>query len=284
MKIAMYFLAFALLIGGWRSVTAHEYWMLAQPISAVTPQVTNLSIHVGTNFDGEQLPFTSAYITRLQQFSCGQKREITSLLPQTGTNNLFEIPFGCGGSHLFALDSHPNLITLPADKFTAYLLDEGLDDILKLRESTATTTVPGRERYRRHVKALLQAGPFGDTQPTPTTSSKRTEQTLEIVPVGDVLAQTSDSTMSFRVFFKGMPLDQKLVKAWYRHAGQTMIIRARTDRDGRVNFNLPYAGPWMLSTVHMIASTGTANVDWDSFWGNLTFDVSKGRTPGLSPL
>jgi hypothetical protein len=276
-------LAFSLTWGS-AHVMAHEFWMLAQPASDAAPQAAKLSIQVGTYFEGEQLPFTPAYIARLQQFSCGKTLDITPTLRQTANTNPFQASLGCSGTHLFALDSHPNVISLPADKFAAYLEDEGLDDILKLREDSATTALPGRERYRRHVKALFQtAGAPTDTQPIAEISSRPTNQTLEIVPVDNSLAKPSDSSMRFQVLFEGKPLDQKLVKAWHRHGGQTLIIRTRTDRNGMVDFNLPYTGSWMLSVVHMLASTGTENVDWDSFWGNLTFNLMTGRTPGLLP-
>ncbi|WP_395058717.1 DUF4198 domain-containing protein [Polaromonas sp.] len=282
MKIFTHCLVAFSLAWGPAHVMAHEFWMLAQPASHAALQTAKLSIQVGTYFEGEQLPFTPAYIARLQQVSCGKTLDITPTLRQTVNTSSFQTPLGCRGTHLFALDSHPNVIALPADKFTAYLEDEGLEDILKLREDAATTALPGRERYRRHIKALFQtAGASPDTRSIREVSSRPTDQTLEIVPVDNSLAKPSDSSMRFKVLFKGKPLDQKLVKAWHRHAGQTLIIRARTDRNGLVDFNLPYTGPWMLSVVHMLASTGTENVDWDSFWGNLTFNLMTGRTPGL---
>ena len=284
MKIFTYFMAGVYLVWCPVAVTAHEFWMLAQPVSTAGLKAANLSIQVGSYFEGELLPFTPAYIARLQQFSCGKALDITSLLRESAKTDPFQIPLGCNGTHLFALDSHSNLITLPADKFTAYLHDEGLEDIVKLREDSATTTSPGRERYRRHIKALLQtaSAPAGSPR-TPALLSRQTDQTLEIIFDGQSIAKASDSTMRFRILFEGKPLEQKLVKAWYRHSGQTLIIRARTDRNGNVNFNLPYSGPWMLSVVHMLASTGSENVDWDSFWSSLTFNVITGRTPGLQP-
>ena len=84
--------------------------------------------------------------------------------------------------------------------------------------------------------------------------------------------------MRFQVLFEGKPLANRVVKAWYKRAGQTLLIRTRSDSGGNVAFNLPYAGPWMLSVVHMLAATETAEADWDSYWGNLTFDL-----PGRSP-
>ena len=88
--------------------------------------------------------------------------------------------------------------------------------------------------------------------------------------------------MRFRLLFDGKPLVNRLVKAWYKHDGQTLLIRTHSDSGGQVAFNFPYAGPWMLSVVHMLPATETADADWDSFWGNLTFDL-PGRSPSSRP-
>ena len=65
-----------------------------------------------------------------------------------------------------------------------------------------------------------------------------------------------------------------LVKAWHKQAGQVMTIRATSDAQGRFALTLPLAGNWMLNAVHMVAATGSPEVDWDSFWGSLSFTLA----------
>jgi hypothetical protein len=74
-----------------------------------------------------------------------------------------------------------------------------------------------------------------------------------------------------RVDFEGKPLAGALLKAWHKHSGQTVIIRAATAADGVATVNLPYTGAWMVSVVHMVAAKGVKDIDWDSMWGNLSF-------------
>ena len=64
-----------------------------------------------------------------------------------------------------------------------------------------------------------------------------------------------------------------MVKAWHRQAGRVTTIRATTDAEGRFEFALPFAGRWMLNAVHMVAATDSPEVEWDSFWGSLTFEL-----------
>lgn len=63
------------------------------------------------------------------------------------------------------------------------------------------------------------------------------------------------------------------MKAWHRRGGQTLIIRAKTAADGSASFDFPYAGPWMISVVHMVPVMGVKDVDWDSMWSNLSFNL-----------
>ena len=70
-----------------------------------------------------------------------------------------------------------------------------------------------------------------------------------------------------------------MMKASRVDGDQTLMIRARTDAAGRAAFDLPYAGTWMLSVVHMISATGTTAYDYDSLWGNLTFSLKAAPRP-----
>lgn len=276
MNSSIRFFFASLLLSGSASAMAHEFWLLAQPTRQPAQGAAVLSISVGEHWEGERLPFTPSYIAQLRHYACGKAIDLTTLLPATESGSGFVAPLGCIGTHIFALDSHPNVITLSADKFTAYLHEEGLDDIIKRREATGHSATPGRERYRRHVKALLQTkGSEERSADLTTRAATRTGQRLEILPVGDPSSQATGLSMRFQLLFDGRPLSNRLVKAWHKPGNQTLTIRGHSNSAGIVAFDFPYVGQWMISTVHMIAVDGAEAVDWDSFWGNLTFSVSS---------
>jgi uncharacterized GH25 family protein len=277
--IALRLLLLALTLLAAAPTRAHEFWMQAQPFNPPAKTASELSLHVGEYFEGEQLPFTSAYIAALRQYACGEQLDLMSQVPAGVALKPFKFQLGCTGTHLIAMDSHPSLITLPADKFTAYLHDEGLDDIVKRREATGDAAKPGRERFRRNVKALISVNAKDKASvKTQTAQTAQTAQRLQIVPAQGTLTQAPGAAMRFQVLFDGKPLANRLVKAWYKHDGQTLLVRTRSDAGGHVVFNFPYAGPWMLSVVYMLPATETAEADWDSYWGNLTFEL-PGRGP-----
>jgi len=39
-------------------------------------------------------------------------------------------------------------------------------------------------------------------------------------------------------------------------------------------FTLPFPGPWLLNSVHMIAGDGRV-ADWESHWSSFTFELGR---------
>jgi hypothetical protein len=251
---------------------AHEFWLWAEPFTAAAGGWSTLTLNVGEYFSGETIPFSAAHIAQLRHYAAGAGTDLQSRLRSDAMLPQLRIRLAHPGTQLIAFDSQPTQITLSADRFHAYLHDEGLDGIIRRREAAGQAQSPGRERYRRHVKTLLNAGGKSDQ-----TAAVSTGQRLEIVPLADPYAKAAGDALGFRLLFDGSPLAGALVKAWHKHDAQVLMIRARTSVDGKVEFSLPYAGPWMISVVHMIPAVGSAQVDWDSFWGNLTFELPARR-------
>lgn len=257
---------------------AHEFWF--EPVTAplAVGDSVRLDLRVGEFFEGESLGFAASQTAALRQYSASANKDLRSMLPPSsrGAIPTLNLPLVTPGAHLVSFDSQPNQISLPADRFDAYLHDEGLDFIKAQREAAGNAGKPGRERYRRHIKTLLRVSSTGAAPAAGTDMmyAARTGQRLEIVPSNDPLAMKPGDALGLQVFFDDKPLAGALLKAWNKQGGQTLIIRARTAADGKATFNLPYAGGWMISVVHMVPSTGVKDTDWDSHWGNLSFNLS----------
>ena len=121
----------------------------------------------------------------------------------------------------------------------------------------------------RCVKTLVQVGGKNDA-----TYATRTGQRLEIVPESDPLAARPGARLAFTLFFDGKPIEGGLVRAWHHREKNLVFIKGRTTADGRIAFELPYAGAWMISLVHMIPLKDVPGYDWQSYWGNLTFALN----------
>lgn len=47
----------------------------------------------------------------------------------------------------------------------------------------------------------------------------------------------------------------------------------RSDGNGMATLELPVAGRWMISAVHLIPADTDPDLDWESFWASFVFDL-----------
>ena len=139
---------------------AHEFWF--EPVTAplAAGDTARLDLRVGEFFEGEPMGFSAPQTIGLRQYTASGSKDLRALLPPPSRSAIatLNLPLPAPGTYLFAFDSQPSQISLPAGAFHAYLHDEGLDFIKIQREAAGTAEKPGRERYRRHVKTLLRVG------------------------------------------------------------------------------------------------------------------------------
>ena len=253
-------------------VRAHEFWIAPVANPQAVGSIVRLSLWVGEQFTGELVGWSKAQTVGLRLVSSAGLRDIAQQVPVTPVADL-PISLAELGTYLVAYESQPNTITLSADRFHAYLHDEGLDFIKAQRDAAGQAKLPGRERYRRYVKTLLavQGSPAGAS--ARPVHAESLGQRLELIPVNNPLDMSPGEALRVQVLFEGKPLPGALLKAWHKADGQTTIVRVTTGPDGSATVNLPYPGAWMVSAVHMVRVVGVKGLDWDSMWGNLSFTV-----------
>ena len=257
---------------------AHEFWMTPDRFSPPVNAPVALSLWVGENFVGEPVGFGQPLAASMRWHSQRGNTDLTPQLPPDLDQSSVAMPFDRPGTQLIALDTQPFTIELSADKFTAYLREEGLERVIARREANGQANAPGRERYRRHVKTLLRVGGKTDA-----TFGVRTGQTLEIVPLVNPQLLKPGGALALKIFFKDKPLQGALVKVWNHRGQQLNVLRTRTDAAGNSTTILPWGGVWMVSVVHMEQATDNRGSDWDSHWGNLTFEVPQASSSFRQP-
>jgi uncharacterized GH25 family protein len=258
----------ALVLVAWAaslSAIAHEFWIEASPPAPRTGAPVTLTLRVGEFYTGELVGITTSHAVSLRALSAGREEDLTPMVTAAVAPAL-QLAFDRPGSQVLAYESHPSQVELPADKFHAYLHDEGMDWVIRQREAAETAATPGRERFRRSAKALVKVGGRADGASTRVAGQK-----IEIVPLDDPLGRAAGATLRFQLLFEGRPRPGVLVKAWHKQGAQVTTIRATTDAQGRFALGLPFAGQWMLNAVHMVRAEGEPGVEWDSFWASLSF-------------
>ena len=255
-------------------VQAHEFWFVPVPSPQPVGQTLPLRLEVGEFFEGDAAGFSQARTERMYHYTGGKQVDLKPFLSSDSPEAEVLFSLASAGTHLLAFDSTPLKITLSSDTFHAYLHDEGLDFVKAQREKAGTADQPGRERYHRTVKTLIHAGRLPKSGvSTDNTHAVRVGQRLELTPLQNPFVRAPGQVLGFQIDFDGKPLAGALVKAWHHRKGQLITIRTRTTAAGRADFQLPYAGGWMVSVVHMIPTVNDTEIDWDSYWGNVTFSL-----------
>lgn len=271
-------LAFVLLLAA-SVALAHEFW-LAPPAYFVAPGTTrSLRILVGENFQGERWAGKSNRVTRLLHSAPGAA-PLDLTAAATAADTLHPaVTFAQPGTHLVALATTNAFLTLDADKFNAYLKEDGLDDALRRRQQRGQLAQPGREAYRRCAKTLVLAGPAPAAADTSRHWARPLGLALELVPEQNPYALAPGASLTVRVLADGQPQAGQLVHVWQRRAGQPVRrSRLRSNQNGRVLFRLPEPGQYLLSAVHMVPAA-LPNADWQSTWSTLTFGFGPAPKP-----
>ncbi|MBT2557189.1 DUF4198 domain-containing protein [Hymenobacter sp. ISL-91] len=267
-----------LLLAATTATLAHEFWL--EPTRFVVAPGTSVHLRrlTGENFTGEAWAGRYGRLELLRHYAPAMPpADLRPAAAAPDDSIQSTVTFTEPGTHLVALSTNNATITLEADKFTAYLREEGLDNVLALREQRGQTAAPGREAYRRCAKTLVQAGP-----PSPTDTARAWARPvglpLELVPEQNPYTLGPEGALTVRVLRAGQPVPGQLVLLWRRGAQpRALLQKLRSNQNGRVLLHLSGPGQYLVSTVRMESALAATGADWQSTWSTLTFGL-PGKT------
>lgn len=234
---------------------AHDLWLEPSTFRPAPHGLVSVTVMVGQNFAGDTVPRDPEHIER---FVLGTAPVVG--LP--GADPAGAVRVGEPGAAVLLYRGLPQPITLDAAKFERYLREEGLEHVIAARSKAGKSTAPGRERYGRCAKALLDvggvSGPASEAQGCP----------FEIVP----LADPHPGALPVQLLWNKAPAPGVLVRA-RRKESPDQVWSARTDARGRVTVPVDGVGTWLVTAVHMTAAAKGADADWLSEWASLTLEV-----------
>ncbi len=246
------------------ALRAHDLWIEPSSFRPAEAQLFAVRLRVGEAFRGEPVPRMEKRIERFAAVGPGGE------IPLNGTEGADPAGFAvlaAPGTWLLVYDSDHARVELEGPKFEAYLAEEGLERISKLRAGRGQTAAGSREIYSRCAKALVVVGGG------PADGFDRVlGLPLELVPQASpaALPETpADTELPVLLLFRGKPLAGALVAAIPRGAPEAGVS-GRTDAEGRVRLRLDRAGDWLVKAVHMEPAPADSGADWESFWASLT--------------
>jgi uncharacterized GH25 family protein len=253
-------LVFVLLVLVAAPLNAHDFWIEPSSFRPKVPSQVRLALRVGQDLRGDPVPRDDRRILRFVLVGPEGESPVPGL---PGTDPAGFARVERPGLYIAGYRSGRTPITLEPDKFEKYLLEEGLEGVVKARAEKKEKEKPGREVYSRCAKSLLLAGL------APATGYDRAlGLTLELIPEKNPEA----GELPVRLLYEGKPLAGALVVAISQEEPEKKLS-ARTDAKGRVKLRLGRKGMWLVKAVHMIPAPKETEADWESLWASLTFEI-----------
>ncbi|MEM7480413.1 MAG: DUF4198 domain-containing protein [Acidobacteriota bacterium] len=253
---------------------AHDYWIEPQSFTVEPGSLVQLDLRVGDEAPGESLPFDP---THAETFSLVGGDGQRPVLGRPGARPAGNARLGEAGLYAVAYGSAARSVTLSPASFESYLREEGLDSVIARRSELGETDQPGRELFARCAKTLMTAG----ASPVAFAAGPPASEHPALAPLGlelEIVAEqipAAGRELSLRLLLRGEPLSGLRVRA--RPLGEPASATFRTaDSTGRVLFELPSAGPWIVTAVHMERAEAAPDHEWRSLWASLTFLAAGG--------
>jgi uncharacterized GH25 family protein len=262
----------AFLVVGGTALGAHDFWIEPPAFQTRPGALIGLHLMVGERMLGDPIPRDTAGIERFVVTRGAQEQPVPG---REGGEPAGVLRVDGTGLLIVGYHSRPHAIELTGDKFEKYLGEEGLDAVQAILARMKRKPTVAREQFSRCAKSLLSSGETSAAQ-----RDRAIGLPLELVADRNPYAGAAPrQDFPVTLLYRGKPLSDALVIAINRDDPDGRL-RARTDRDGRVSFRLPRGGVWLIKAVHMIPAEAGHDVDWESFWASLTFELRDTGAPG----
>lgn len=252
-------IAFALVA---RSSVAHDFWIEPSSYSPRSGETIGVALRVGEHFVGEPV---ARKPERIREFVVANAGESAPISGENGADPAGKLSLTAQGTHILGYRSNRSFLELDAAKFEAYLVEEGLQEIVGRRRELGESEKPGREHYSRCAKSVIAVDGRGGKG-----FDRSLGFTTELIPLSDPTALKPGDELAVRLLFEGNPLPGARV-AMLSLAEPKSPSSEITDADGKASFKVRHGGPHMVKNVHMVRTGGDA--DWESYWSTLTFHV-----------
>jgi uncharacterized GH25 family protein len=186
-----------------------------------------------------------------------------------GDTSTFHIHTRGAGTYVLGVSTRPSFIELSAEDFNLYLREDGIPDVLEARRRDGELGKPARERYHKHVKALVQVGDRPSDHYATVLGYP-----AEIVPIENPYTLKSGATLAVKTLVDGKPVvNQHVIYGGTTASGAAIEARdVRSDAQGIATLALSTAGTWYVKFIHMARVQGDT-VDYESKWASVTFEV-----------
>lgn len=271
---------------------AHDFWIAPTAFAVERGTVVGFDLRIGHPGDFESFSRQADHIERFFAVAAGHEeshREPCGAAPTTvaphpsveidvvgreGATPAGLARFTESGLHRVAYVSRPSHLVMEAAKFESYLRDEGLEWVIAERERLGESERAGRELFSRRAVTAVEVEDCEAHYGAPVGLD------LELVPACNPATVAVGDALELEFVRDGEPLAGHLVTLQpFGDGSARATLRARTDDDGLVAFEIPRSGAWLVAAVHMERASDEVRdrderpADWISRWATLTFET-----------
>ncbi len=199
----------------------------------------------------------------------GRTRIDTTAWATAGDTSRIVYRTGPAGTYVLAVSTRPSEIELDAKDFNGYLKEDGLDDELARRTKAGELGADAKERYSKHVKAIVQVGNHRSRD-----FATALGYPAEIVPVNNPYDLKIGGTLAVTLLVGGKPAPNALVLYGARAPSGKVTAEQSTRAGADGVARIPISGPgvWYVKFISMTRLGKTPDgVTHESKWATLTF-------------
>ena len=262
----MTFIVFSVMLMG-LVVFGHEYVLLAYKYRLHVGVTLEMHLFVADGFNIQLERPVQTSITK--KFELITRLGTTDLLVDTKDQTLPVVSrkVDFEGLGLIQMERDYARISLPTQKFLAYLKEDHIENILIKQDGEKSMQ---RERYSRYIKSLVVSGDAKND----TLYKLKTGQRFEILLLKNPYSLHMGDTIKAKVLFMNKPLVGKVITARNRTGNQnTLFLVSRTNANGICSFKIKRPGEWFIHATQMIPCPDKTDSDWESFWASYSFEI-----------
>jgi uncharacterized GH25 family protein len=249
--------------------SAHDSWL--EPTSFHPAKTEPLPITFFVGHHGEQratkLISRPKWLSSMRLHAPGSNID---LLTSEAFSRTGRVPLQSSGAHMISLATSGFKHQMKPADFPAYMNEEGLAGA---KAAWARSPVRGRnvqEEYRRYAKAIVQVG----ASEIDRHVTQRLGHRLEIVPSVNPYRLRAGAPLTATIWHMGSPLRGALVTLGSLDRPKEALLEARSDAGGKVSFQMPDSGRWMMNVVWSIPSQ-KPGVDFETSFSSATFSAPR---------
>lgn len=252
-----------------KPAVAHDFWIEPENFDVPAGGPARVTAKVGHGAEMAPWPTLATRIVGLRSLGPDGLRDHRTDVHPEGSGQITLRGLD-DGAYVVFLESTNSFSELPAEKFNAYVEEEGILPIALHRAQPGSRAGPGRELYSRRGKTLIKIGSGVGSRAHMTNP---VGLTLEIVPGQDPFRYDGEKPFSVSVLYLGRPIAGATLHVTRLDQPEIRMI-LKTDSQGVASVDSLDAGTWLFHTIwSQPVEDLLSDAQYSTVFSSLTFRI-----------